>query len=69
MCDLDLVETLGSEALLHTSVGSEPFVIRAETLGNIAKLQAVKGFTADPELIKVFDAKTGVALSGQMRVA
>ncbi|RUS59537.1 sn-glycerol-3-phosphate ABC transporter ATP-binding protein UgpC [Pseudorhodobacter sp. E13] len=68
MGELDLVETLGSEALLHMSVGGAPFVIRTETLGNINKLEAVKGFTAAPELIKVFDAKTGMALSGQTRV-
>jgi multiple sugar transport system ATP-binding protein len=68
-CDLELVETLGSEALLHTTVGGEPFVIRAETLGNMADLHAVTAFTADPALVKVFDAGTGVALSGQLRVA
>lgn len=68
MGDLDLVETLGSEALLHLSVGGEPFVIRTETLGNIDKLDTVKGFTAPQELIKVFDAQTGLALSGQTRV-
>jgi multiple sugar transport system ATP-binding protein len=67
-CELDLVETLGSEALLHTSVGDEPFVIRAETLGNVATLNMVKGFTADPDLIKVFDAETGTALAGQTRL-
>ena len=68
-CELDLVETLGSEALLHTTVGNEPFVIRTETLGNMAKLDAVTGFTAQADLIKIFDADTGVALSGQTRVA
>ncbi|MBB5721834.1 multiple sugar transport system ATP-binding protein [Loktanella ponticola] len=68
-CTLELVETLGSEALLHTTIGGEPFVIRTETLGNMDQLNAVNGFTADPALIKVFDAETGVALSGQLRVA
>jgi multiple sugar transport system ATP-binding protein len=68
MAELDLVETLGSEALLHMSIAGEPFVIRTETLGNIALLNSVNGFTAAPELIKLFDAKTGMALSGQMRV-
>ena len=68
-CELELVETLGSEALLHTTVGGEPFVIRTETLGKMADLNAVTFFTADPELVKVFDADTGVALSGQLRVA
>jgi multiple sugar transport system ATP-binding protein len=68
-CDLNLVETLGSEALLHTTVGDDPFVIRAETLGNLATLEAVQGFTARPDLIKVFDVDTGAALSGQTRAA
>lgn len=68
-CELDLVETLGSEALLHMTVGGTPFVIRAETLGNLGRLDDVNGFTVTPDLIKVFDAKTGLALSGQKRVA
>ena len=68
-CELDLVETLGSEALLHMSLAGDPFVIRAETLGNMAKLDAVNGFTVKPDLIKVFDVNTGVALSGQTREA
>jgi len=68
-CELDQIETLGSEALLHMTLGGEPFVIRTETLGNMAKLDAVSGFTVQPDVIKVFDAHTGVALSGQARVA
>jgi multiple sugar transport system ATP-binding protein len=68
MGELDLVETLGSEALLHLTVAGEPFVIRTETLGNIEKLNDVKGFTACSTLSKVFDAQTGMALSGQIRV-
>ena len=51
------------------NLDGEPFVIRTETLGNMAKLNSVNGFTAKPELIKVFDANTGMALSGQTRVA
>ena len=68
-CELDQIETLGSEALLHMTLGGESFVIRTETLGNMAKLDAVSGFTVQPDVIKVFDAHTGVALSGQARVA
>ena len=68
-CELELVETLGSEALLHMTLADQPFVIRAETLGNMSKLNAVRGFTVKKDLIKVFDAKTGMALSGQTRVA
>ena len=67
--DLDLVETLGSEALLHASLGGEPFVIKAETEGNAAHLNAVNGFTIDADKIRVFDAKTGQAIAGQDRTA
>lgn len=67
-CELDLVETLGSEALLHTNIGGEPFVIRTETLGHIGELEDIKGFEVKQDLIKIFDASTGVALSGQTRV-
>ena len=67
--DLDLVETLGSEALLHATLGGAPFVIRTDTLGKLGELDAVTGFTIAPELIKIFDGKTGVALAGQVRSA
>lgn len=67
-CEIDLVETLGSEALVHTSVGSDAFVIRTETLGHLGSLENIKGFRVKQDLIKVFDAKTGAALSGQTRV-
>ncbi len=64
---LELVETLGSEALLHATLGGDPFVIRTDTLGKLRTLDAVTGFTIKPELIKVFDGKSGMALAGQVR--
>jgi multiple sugar transport system ATP-binding protein len=64
--DVDLVETLGSEALIHASLMGEPFVIRTETLGQLDILDAVSGFTIPPHLIRVFDAETGVAFPGQV---
>ena len=64
--DLDLIETLGSEALLHATIAGSPFVLRTETLGGIARLDDVDGFTVPPELIKIFDAETGDALAGQV---
>ena len=51
------------------TLGDAPFVIRTETLGNLDRLNAVNGFTVAPELIKIFDGKTGLALSGQTRAA
>jgi multiple sugar transport system ATP-binding protein len=67
--ELDLVETLGSEALLHATLAGEPFVIKAETQGNASHLNSVTGFTIDPNMIRVFDAQTGQAFAGQDRVA
>ncbi|MEJ6391899.1 sn-glycerol-3-phosphate ABC transporter ATP-binding protein UgpC [Gymnodinialimonas sp. 2305UL16-5] len=67
--DLDLIETLGSEALIHARLAGEPFVIRTETLGKMDSLNAVSGFTITPNLIRVFDAKTGAALPGQVHAA
>ncbi|MEO9526976.1 sn-glycerol-3-phosphate ABC transporter ATP-binding protein UgpC [Roseibium sp.] len=67
--DLDLVETLGSEALLHTRLDEEPFVIRTGTVGNAEGLHDVTGFTVAPEMIRVFDAETGTAFPGQVHVS
>jgi len=67
--ELDLVETLGSEALLHATLNDEPFVLKAETHGNASHLNNVTGFTIAPHMLKVFDAKTGMAFDGQIRQA
>jgi multiple sugar transport system ATP-binding protein len=56
---IDLIETLGSEALLHTHVAGVPFVIKVETHGDISQLDAVDTIYIDAALVKVFDAKTG----------
>ncbi|MCI5041853.1 MAG: sn-glycerol-3-phosphate ABC transporter ATP-binding protein UgpC [Donghicola eburneus] len=63
--DIDLVETLGSEALLHATLLDKSFVIRTETVGQALGLEAVRGFTVAPDLIRIFDADTRNALSGQ----
>ncbi|MFY0597031.1 MAG: sn-glycerol-3-phosphate ABC transporter ATP-binding protein UgpC [Cognatishimia sp.] len=57
--ELDLVETLGSEALLHSQIDGKPFVARAETLGSIDHLQGVDTLHVRKDLIKVFDSATG----------
>ena len=56
--DVDLVETLGSEALVHATLNQKPFVIRTETVGKMQSLDSVSGFTVAPHLIRVFDADT-----------
>lgn len=60
---LDLVEPLGSEALLHASVNDQTIIIKAETHGDIDHLQNVSQIHAPIQLIKVFDQKTGVVLN------
>ncbi|GAB4384680.1 ABC transporter ATP-binding protein [Albidovulum sp.] len=63
--EVDLVETLGSEALIHASLMGQPFIIRTETVGQKRVLDGISGFTIAPHLVRVFDAKTGEALPGQ----
>lgn len=63
--ELDLVETLGSEALIHATLDGNPFVIRTGTLGQLNVLNNIEGFTVEPNLIRVFDAQTGIAVPGQ----
>jgi len=58
---LDLIETLGSEALLHGHVGSLTFVSKAETHGQIEHLNGVSQLYIKKDLIKVFDGETGLA--------
>jgi len=62
---LDLVEPLGSEALLHASLGEHPLVVKTETHGDIDHLTGVSQVYAPPHLISVFDAESGAALTGQ----
>lgn len=61
---VDLVETLGSEALLHATAGSDSIIIKAETHGDIEHLQDVKQVYAPESLVKIFDAETGLVISG-----
>lgn len=62
---LDLVETLGSEALLHATLSDQPLIVKTETHGDIDQLWHVSEVYAPPELIKVFNAETGMVISGR----
>ncbi|SOH95256.1 multiple sugar transport system ATP-binding protein [Monaibacterium marinum] len=64
--EVDLIETLGSEALIHATLMGEPFVIRTGTVGQMNVLDGISGFTIEPHLVRVFDAETGQALAGQV---
>ncbi|MEL6310901.1 MAG: CoA-transferase [Pseudomonadota bacterium] len=61
--NLDLVEPLGSEALLHARFGDDNLVFKAETQGDIAHLSGVGAVHVPAHLIKLFDAETGCALN------
>lgn len=67
--EVDLVETLGSEALVHGMLAGKPFVIKTETLDKLAEMNNISGFTMSPDLVRVFDGETGEALPGQDRTA
>lgn len=58
---IDLVETLGSEALLHTTICGKSFVIKAETHGKVDHLEQIDTLYFHPDAISVFDRNTGLA--------
>ncbi len=60
---LDLVEPLGSEALLHARYGDNDMVFKADTEGDIAHLSGVDKVHVPAHLVKIFDAETGRALN------
>ncbi len=60
---MDLVEPLGSEALLHARFGKQEMVFKAETKGDIAPLWNVDKVHVTTDLVKLFDAQTGQALN------
>lgn len=64
-CKMTLVEPLGSEALLHTSVSDVPFIIKAETRGDIDHLQHLTEFYVHSNDVRAFDRTTGVVISDQ----
>ena len=61
--ELDLVEPLGSEALLHARFGENDMVFKADTEGDIAHLSSVAEVHVPAHLVKIFDAETGRSLS------
>ncbi len=61
--ELDLVEPLGSEALLHARFGEDNVVFKADTHGDIGHLSGVGEVHVPAAVVKVFDAETGRALN------
>lgn len=63
--DVDLVETLGSEALIHATVNDAPFIIKSNTENGTRDFSGADRFSVDPALIRVFDHETGIAITRQ----
>jgi multiple sugar transport system ATP-binding protein len=62
-CVTELVEPLGSEALLHTKVGNVAFIVKCETHGDIDHLASVDKLYIDGKDVHSFDSDSGVALT------
>lgn len=61
----DLVETLGSEALIHATLNDEPFIIKADTRNGARDFSGLDRFTVAPDMLRVFDRATGQAITAQ----
>ena len=66
--EVDLVEPLGSEALLHAELDDAPFIMKAETRGAL-HVTGPAAFTIGPHLMRVFDAETGRGVPARLREA
>ena len=60
---IDLVETLGSEALVHCKIMNKPFVIKVDTHGQITHLDNLNKLYFRQDVMAVFDKKTTCALT------
>ncbi|WP_413701908.1 ABC transporter ATP-binding protein [Psychromonas sp. KJ10-10] len=60
--EIDLIETLGSEALIHSHVHNTTFVIKAETHGQVTHLEGINTIYFPVNRITVFDHESGMAL-------
>lgn len=65
--NVELVETLGSEALLHTHFAGKPFVVKAETHGKLDHLNRIATLYFRQDAITVFDKETGNAMPHLVR--
>jgi multiple sugar transport system ATP-binding protein len=61
--ELDLVEPLGSEALLHAKCEGTNLVFKTDTNGSIDHLSGIKEVHVPAERVKIFDAENGQAIS------
>ncbi|WP_137152256.1 sn-glycerol-3-phosphate ABC transporter ATP-binding protein UgpC [Devosia sp. FKR38] len=61
-CQIELVEPLGAEALLHGEVGRQPIIAKVETLSGVRDFAAVRWLGVDLSGLHVFDAGSGRSL-------
>jgi len=59
---VNLIEPLGSEAIIHALIGDNVFVIKTDTYGDISHLNGITQIYVDTDRVKVFDGETGTAL-------
>jgi multiple sugar transport system ATP-binding protein len=62
---VDLVEPLGSEALLHCRIGGQPIVAKVDTPVDVRRLSDVSRLAIPTARLHVFDVETGRAVNGQ----
>ncbi|KQW67564.1 sn-glycerol-3-phosphate ABC transporter ATP-binding protein UgpC [Ensifer sp. NM-2] len=62
---VDLVEPLGSEALLHCRIGGQPVVAKVDTPVDGRSLSDVARLAIPTARLHVFDVETGKAINGQ----
>ncbi|HCH33256.1 MAG TPA: ABC transporter [Oceanospirillaceae bacterium] len=60
--ELDLVEPLGSEALLHAHYQGQPMVFKVDTENTIDHLKRLTKLYVPAEFVNLFDAESGQAL-------
>ncbi len=59
---LELIEPLGSEALLHTRFGDVPMVLKVDTHGDVGHLSDISEVHVPAALVHVFDGESGKSL-------
>jgi multiple sugar transport system ATP-binding protein len=61
-CQIDLVEPLGSEALLHGRLNGHQIIAKTETPSELARLSGVEELHIDLRRLHLFDGESGQAL-------
>lgn len=64
-CNIDLVEPLGAEALLHGKINGQSFIAKADTLYGEHDLTNINQIAIDIPRIHVFDAASGKTLKNR----